>query len=113
MREHFGVEEETQEKPRRGNQKRSNSADRKPKQETASTTPAVEVPKIETQHVETARPQIVDTARNGNSDHRRDAIRSNNDARRGRRRDHHDDNFPIVIGFGDDIPDFMKIAGKV
>lgn len=109
----LGVEEETQEKPRRGNQKRGNSADKKPKHEAASTTPVIEVPKIETQHVETARPQIVDTVRNGHNDHRRDAIRSHNDDRRGRRRDHHDDNFPIVIGFGDDIPDFMKIAGKV
>src|SRR5690606_39146840 len=104
-------EDDTQEKPRRGSSRRDKDG-RQQKREGAKTA------KAEPQMLEAAQAQPSEGARhfgngprNAQTD-RRDAIRSANDDRRGKRRDHHDD-MPQVVGFGDDIPDFMKVAGKV
>ena len=107
-------EDDTQEKPRRGSSSRRDKDGRQQKREGAKTTA-----KAEPQMLEPTQAQPSEGARHfGNAPRhnaqadRRDAIRSANDDRRGKRRDHHDD-MPLVVGFGDDIPDFMKVVGKV
>lgn len=108
----LNAEDDVQEKPRRGsNSRRDKDGSQQKKRGGARTAQAepriVEAPQGQssdesTHHFSNAAKTSTD---------RRDSIRSANNDRRGKRRDYQDD-MPLVIGFGDDIPDFMKVAGK-
>lgn len=112
----LGHEEETQEKPRRGSSgsKRNERDTKHSKRESTNTAPSDAPAQAAPQPTKTSESgsTTANAPRNGGNMDRRDAIRSANEDRRGRRRDH-DDNMPLVVGFGDDIPDFMKVVGKV
>ncbi|WP_420962285.1 DEAD/DEAH box helicase [Brucella sp. IR073] len=110
---------ETEETPRRGRSARGKSGERKgkeksrPKVEAASPQPDVEIPDFS--DIETPAPVRAEKPH-------RDAIKRNNEERRGkpqfeqdrRRRNYRDlDDEPAPLGFGDDIPAFMLIDAKI
>jgi len=113
----LGPEDEHEEKPSRGKAgSKRNDRDRKPKREREARPPKAEAQQVApvaaeaTQPVES--PRSAPAPRPAERKDRRDNIRSGNEDRRSRYRDR-DDDMPAVVGFGDDIPDFMKIVGKV
>jgi len=98
------VEDEADEKPRRGGR-----AERGGKKRDQGKSRRAEEPVEEAvSPSEKPAPRREDRRRE-----RKDMIRSTNEEQRGRRRERPERETETLVGFGDDIPDFMKVPGKV
>ncbi|TWG95461.1 superfamily II DNA/RNA helicase [Mesorhizobium sp. J18] len=92
-------EDESEATPKRGRTSRRNESKRDEKRPRAAEAKEAEKPRSEKQ-----------------KDERRQAIKTDNQERRQRRDRGGDDRWddgPVPVGFGDNIPDFMKVPGKV